>query len=355
MSGNGAAEYAALVNRYMDGGYTDGLPVIPPYREAVDTMVAASRRPAGEMLGPVPPQNNPATIETVAINAVMAGCLPEYMPVVVTALEAMLEPAFNLTSPACTTKGVAPLVIVNGPIRHRLNINCRGNVFGPGHRANATIGRALRLIMINVGGARSQQLDKATFGHPGKYTYVIGEDEEGSPWSPLHVDLGFRPDESTVTVMPSEAPRQIGNFDPRAGGRELLLSLADAMSSLTYFGATGYIESVAVLIGPEHRQILQGERWSKAGVREFLAANCRRKSGALKRIVDNGRGGERGTAYGWSRDEDDDDRWVDLFDSAERIKVVSAGGAGRFSVICWGFASDKFCRTITRRIPDVDI
>ncbi|HHX75227.1 MAG TPA: TlpA family protein disulfide reductase, partial [Firmicutes bacterium] len=122
------AEYVELVNRYMNEGHTDGLPVIPPYREAVDAMVEAGGRPAGEVLGKVPPRNVPLTVETLAINAVMAGCLPEYMPVLLALMEAVLAPEFNLVWPSSTTKGVAPLVIINGPVRKKLNINCQGNV-----------------------------------------------------------------------------------------------------------------------------------------------------------------------------------------------------------------------------------
>ena len=184
------AEYVALVNQYYEKGLTDGLPVIPPYTKAVDKMIEASGREGDEVLGIVPPSYTPLTVETVAVNAVMAGCLPQYMPVIIAALECMLVPEWQWLGAAISTKGPAPLIIVNGPIRHKIGLNCKGNLFGPGYRSNATIGRAIRLIMMNVGGA-TQGIDKATFGHPGRYSYVIGEDEEGSPWESFHVENGL--------------------------------------------------------------------------------------------------------------------------------------------------------------------
>ncbi|MBX5467403.1 MAG: hypothetical protein K6U14_07920 [Firmicutes bacterium] len=336
-------EYVALVNRYMDEGYTDGLPVIPPSRDHIAAMVAASGRPADAVLGVIPPRNVPLTIETVAINAIMAGCLPEYMPVVVAALEAILQPGFNLVSPACSTKGVAPLFIVNGPIRKQIGLNALGNVFGPGFRANASIGRAVRLVMINAGGARSQALDKSTFGHPGKYTYVIAEDEEGSPWEPFHVERGFSPEESTVAAVACEAPRLVGNYNPEAGPEGILLTIADTLSTLTSFGATGPKDATVVLLGPEHRDTIAQAGWSKRDVQQFLFEHCGRRAGELKRTV--------GGVPAWGTVDAPDDAWVQMFADPDRILVVAAGGgAGRFSVVCDGFAAPQFCQWQMRKI-----
>ena len=331
------SEYVELVNRYIDEGYTDGLPVIPPYPEAVAAMIEASGRPADQVLGTMPPRNVPLTIQTVAINAVMAGCLPEYMPVIVTMMEAVLEPEFNLVWPSTTTKGVAPLVIINGPIRNKLNINCQGNLFGPGFRANATIGRALRLLINNVGGAKTQILDKSVFGHMGKYTYVIGEDEENSPWTPFHVDRGFAPEDSTVTVIALDAPKMVVDFQTDA--KTLLCAIADMASPLTNVGP-GYKDGeIVVILGPEHRTTLVEDGWNKEQVRGFLYEHMGRRVADFKRA---------GRNLGTDRA---DDEFIHLLKSPEYIRIICAGGgANRLSAVCDGSVAEKFCKAQIRKI-----
>src|SRR5213596_3221254 len=187
-------------------GVTDGLPVVPPTRRLVELAVAASGREAGELVALVPPNYGRATVEKIAINSVMAGCRPEYLPVVIAAVDAVCDEAFDLHGVSATTNAPAPLVIVGGPIRTALDINCGAGVFGPGWRANATIGRALRLVCVNVGGARPGVVSMSTFAHPGRYTYCIGEREEASPWESLSVEHGFAPSDSTVAVLAADAP-----------------------------------------------------------------------------------------------------------------------------------------------------
>lgn len=336
--------YAQTVENYFEKGLTDGLPVVPPYPEAVEKMIAASGRPSEEVLGKVPPSYSPLTIETVAVNAVMAGCLPEYMPVIVAALEAMLDPKYNWVWPACSLKGVAPLIIVNGPIRHQLGINCKGNLFGPGFRANATIGRAIRLIILNVGGSKPQQLDKSTFGHPGKYSYVIGEDEEGSPWSPFHVEHGFMPEESIVTVAACDSLKQISNFSPHAGAEGILLTIVDAMSILNNFSITGPSEAF-LIISPEHRQTLVEAGYDKEKIREFIIERCGRTAGEIRRV---GKGKED---YIWFEDDVSDDTWIPMFKAKEDIKIISAGGdAGRFTVVIDGRVSPVHSQVVMKKI-----
>lgn len=335
------SEYVELVNRYINEGYTDGFPVIPPTPDMVADMVAASGLPKDKVLGNVPPRNVPLTVETLAINAVMAGCLPEYMPVIIAMMEAALEPEFNFVWPSTTTKGVAPLVIINGPIRNKLNINCKGNLFGPGFRANATIGRTLRLIINNVGGAKTQILDKSGFGHMGKYTYVIGEDEENSPWTPLHVEKGFKPEDSTVTLIALESPKQITNFvSQRAEG--ILHSIADAASDLVVVANGGYRDGeIVVIIGPEHRATLIEEGWDKDRIRHFLYENMGRTVREIKKL------GE----IKWLKEDEDDNRFIHLLKSPDYINIISAGGAaGRFSVVCDGSVAEKFCKAQTKKI-----
>ncbi len=184
---------------WFDKGVTDGLPVVPPTRERVEHMLAGTGRARDELLGKMPPNYGRLTVEKAAINAVLAGCRPDYLPVVIAAAECACDPAFNLHGVATSTHFAAPLIVVNGPIRTRIGLNSAFGVFGPGYRANATIGRALRLLMINVGGARPGEISMSTLGHPGRYTYCIAENEDASPWPPYHAGRGF-----PVAALPDE-------------------------------------------------------------------------------------------------------------------------------------------------------
>src|SRR5512132_1369694 len=195
-------------------GVTDGLPVVPPTRARVARAVAAAGRAADDLVAVVPPNYGRATVEKIAISAVMAGCRPEYLPVVVAAVEAVCDEAFDLHGVSATTNAPAPLIVINGPVRKTLDVNCGAGVFGSGWRANATIGRALRLVCVNVGGARPGVVSMSTLAHPGRYTYCIGEAEEDNPWEPLHVEHGFAPEDSTVAVLAADAPITV--FDQRS-------------------------------------------------------------------------------------------------------------------------------------------
>ena len=188
----------------IDQRWGDGLPIIPPTAERIERMLEYMGLPPDLSLGDLPPSFEPLTVERVAINAVMAGCLPEYLPVVIAVMEAVLEPPFNMQGVAVTTCPCAPVIIVNGPIRNQLNINCRTGALGPGWRANATIGRTLRLVMQSVGGAVPGPIAKSMMGLPERYTFCFGEDEENSPWDPLHVERGLAPESSAVTVATAD-------------------------------------------------------------------------------------------------------------------------------------------------------
>src|SRR5690242_3243641 len=198
------------VNDYFyERGWTDGLPIVPPTEERVQAMLAGMPwRAAEEVISIVPPRMGTASMRQIAVNAVMAGARPEYLPVVVAALQAVSEPEYGLAHRQTTTHAGAPLIIVNGPIVQRLHINCGRGLFGPGWRANATIGRALRLILVNIGGA-GPGVDTSQTGHPGKYTFCIAEYEAANPWEPLHVERGFSKDQSVVTVVNTEAPHSM--------------------------------------------------------------------------------------------------------------------------------------------------
>ncbi|MCH9046079.1 MAG: hypothetical protein IIA40_08225, partial [SAR324 cluster bacterium] len=210
-----------LVEWYFEQGFSDGLPVVPPTPDKVEAMVAALGGEPQRVEAHIPPRWGSLTREVLAVNLVLAGCRPAYAPLVRAALLALCERRFNLGGVQATTHVAAPLLVVNGPIRHEIGMNAGHNVFGPGNRANATIGRAIRLVLLNVGGATPGDLDKSTLGHPGKYTYCIAENEELSPWPPYHVEQGYGPEQSTVFVIACEAPHSVTN--PVADDAECIL------------------------------------------------------------------------------------------------------------------------------------
>src|SRR5213593_2844777 len=186
------------LDEFFAHGVSDGLPVVPPTRARVSRAVEATGRAGSELIAEVPPNYGRATVEKIAVNAVMAGCRPEYLPVVIAAVDAICDPAFDLHGVSATTNAPTPLVVINGPVRGKLGVNCAAGVFGPGWRANATIGRAVRLVCVNVGAAATSM---STFAQTGRYSYCIGEHEEESPWEPLHVEHGFTPGASTVSAL----------------------------------------------------------------------------------------------------------------------------------------------------------
>ena len=245
-------------------GWTDGLPVTPPTPDRVERMLAGTTRQPDELIAPIPPKWGRATIERIAINAVMAGCKPAYLPVVITAIEAVMEEAFNLHGLQVTTSDVSPLLIVNGPIRARLEINDGFNVFGQGRRANATIGRAVRLVCTNIGGAAPGELDRATFGHAGKYTFCIAEKEEISPWEPLHTTRGFQPDDSAVTVFGGSAPQFINDHHNNTA-EGILDTICHS------FTTPGHSPGQAVLVfSPEHAKTLADDGFSRGDVQRYI-------------------------------------------------------------------------------------
>jgi hypothetical protein len=268
------ADPMALFDKFYSMGMTDGLPVIPPTDELVDVFIRASGLRGSHVVATVAPTEGPATVEKIAINAVMAGCLPEYMPVVIAAVEATADDAFNMLCIQTTTNPAAPLVLVNGPIREKLGINSGRNALGPGRRANATIGRALRLIMLNIGGAVPGEIDKSTLGMPGKYTMCVGENEEESPWTPYHVDLGFERNQSTVTVIGVQGNQNI--YTPWKQAESILRALASAMQSLAANNTQRGKGHPIMIVNPGHARLLneqgidkrrlQQELWKRSGI-----------------------------------------------------------------------------------------
>src|SRR5882724_8917192 len=260
-------------------GWTDGLPVVPPTPPKVARMLEAARLDPKQQIAFVEHRSVAITAEKVAINAVMAGCKPEYLPVVVAAVEGIGDPRWSYHGPGTSTGGAGVLMIVNGPVARELEVNCGDNLFGPGWRANLTIGRAVRLVMRNVCGSRPGTLDRGTLGHPGKLSYVIAENEAESPWTPLHVERGFRAEQSAVTVIASDAPNQFYNqLSNTAEG--VLTTLADNMRiSGQVMGQSTY---VAVLAG-EHMRTIASDGWDKKRIRQFLFDNTQNSYAHLKR------------------------------------------------------------------------
>lgn len=253
-------------------GWTDGLPVVPPTPERVERMLSGTNRVPDEFIASVPPKWGRATVEKVAINAVMAGCQPAYLPVVLTAVEAMTSERFNLHGVQVTTSHVAPMLVVNGPVRKQLDINDSFNLFGQGWRANATIGRAVRLVCTNIGGALPGELDRAAFGHAGKYTCCIAEKEEESAWTALHVERGFQAEESTVTVFAGASPQSVNDHSNNTA--EGILNTI--CGHLTSPGGSG--GETLLVVGLEHAKTISGDGFSKADVRRYIADTTKRYS-----------------------------------------------------------------------------
>jgi hypothetical protein len=245
-------------------GWTDGLPIVPPSPELVQRCMRASGRNADDVIGLIPPRQGRATVEVIAVNAVMAGCRPEYLPVVIAALEGLTDQNFPLEFMQVTTNPMTPLLLINGPVRHQLDINYGTGCLGPGWRANATIGRAIRLLLQNIGGALPGVYSKCSFGSPLRYTYVCGEHEEANPWTPFHVDRGFDRDDSTVTVFKASNYCNISGGEG-VGPEEILRQIATNMPPM-YGGGDGAL----LLLGVNHARALHEAGFSKRDIQVQL-------------------------------------------------------------------------------------
>ncbi len=329
-------------------GVTDGLPVVPPTRTRVEKAIAASGRKASELIALVPPNYGRATVEKIAVNAVMAGCRSEYMPVVIAGVEAMCEDAFDLHGVSATTNFSSPLFIINGPIRKALDINCGVGVFGPGWRANATIGRALRLIAVNLGGAKPGIISMSTFGHPGRYTYCIGEYEEENPWEPLHVEHGFRPSDSTVAAFAGDSPQGIYDHKSRTA-KDLLTTIARSLEVIWHHKATALGDTLVVL-SPEHVRTIAGDGWSKKDIQRFLWELLRKPVKDLLPGRDGGEGLPEHVLAKLQRPETDE-TLIPKFRALEHLKIVVAGGtAGRFSAVIPGWTFPNGSNLVIKKI-----
>lgn len=317
--------------------WTDGLPVVPPTVERVTAMLQAAKLAPSKVIGEVPARASSITAEQVAVNAVLAGCLPEYMPVVVAAIEALSDPQFQVHGPGATTSGPAVLTIVNGPVARKFGVNSGSNLFGPGWRANLTIGRTIRLVMRNVLGSIPGVLDMATFGHPGRLSYVIAENEEESPWAPLHVDRGYTREQSTVTLMAAAGPRQVLNQisdDPEG----ILTTIADDMRITAGITWQSYF---VVLLGGEHMKIIERAGWSKSDVRRFLFESTMTSYAHLKRT----------NRAAMPITMNDEIRMRPLASSEDDFWIIPAGGSqGPFSCYIPGWMDDFWSYATTKEV-----
>jgi len=309
-------------------GWSDGLPLVPPTEERVLRMLDGTSRDPQEVLGLVPPALAAATVEKIAINAVMAGCKPEYLPVVLAAVEAVLDESFAMHGVLATTQFAGPVVVVNGPIRRQIGMNAKGNALGQGNRANSSIGRALQLVIRNIGEGRPQEVDRATLGNPGKLGYCFAEDEEGSCWEPLSVERGVRPGVSAVTVFAGFGLQ--GVIDQKSRDPESLSrSMAESLKAIQSVKLAPACDAILVVC-PEHERTFRNAGWSKARLYEELYRLCEIPGEELI-------AGARGIAEGGPPSLAG--RTINKFRPGGLMIVRAGGGAGMFSGIIGGWSS----------------
>ena len=318
-----AADEAAALEDLHNRNMTDGLPVIIPTPARVSKMVLASGQDADMVLGTMGPANGMATLQKVAVAAVMAGCLPDYMPLVVAALKAVIDPRFDLTEMQATTHCTAPLIIVNGPARHTCGpVSSSYGALGPGHRANASIGRALRLAMINIGGGRPGTSDMALLGHPGKFSYCLAENEEASPFPPMHVDLGFDSQDSVVTVIGAEAPHSVlfsGDGDDPNQYALLLEVLAIGLANAATNNAILTSGMATIVLNPEHASVLHKAGLSRQDIATEIYQRCKMDGAEANRLC-----------AGFARKTLNPRQ---AFTGPEQLLILMSGGSGLYSMV----------------------
>ena len=320
--------------------WSDGLPLRPPTLDRVARMVAASGRAPDDIVAVVQPGFGTATVEGIAINAVMAGCKPEYMRTLIAAVEAFTSPRFNLQGIQATTNPATAMILVNGPVARAIGVNGHLNCLGQGAWANATLGRALRLVMQNIGGTLPGEMDRATQGQPGKYSFCCAENEADSPWEPLHVERGFDKNDSTVTLIGAAGTQNMNSHAKDAA--DVLRVIADSICYPTnndyHFGGEPWL-----LLGPEHAEILHREGLTKAEVKrrvwDLSKLPAHRFAAKDLMRLKHTRGAELGTIS--------DGTLIPISYKPDDIAIVVAGGPGTHSVYVPTFGHT---RSVTRKI-----
>ena len=327
-----------LNHYFIEQGWGDGFPIVPPTEEAVNRMLSGTTRQRHEVILKMHPGEGIATVEKVAINCVMAGCEPEHLPVVIAAIEAMHDPAFGFTYLAQSTGPHAPLLLVNGPIIKEIGLNYGMCTLGPGKYSwvNTAIGRSIRLNMMNVGHCYPRVRDMDTIGSPNKYSFCAAENEDENPWEPLHVERGFSPDTSCVTVFPCTSFMDVSDLESGAP-EDCLMSFAGTADSVGWRGCRGWIgdlvgteEKVTLMIAPDHARLISGGGWSKDDIRMFMFNHSRRAWGDIKHLIqpDLVLPGNR-----WLLKAPDDTRIPIVRDPSYFDVVVVGGHAGK-SAVC---------------------
>ncbi|MBI2908799.1 MAG: hypothetical protein HYX92_14245 [Chloroflexi bacterium] len=323
-------------NRLFYGrGWTDGLPIMPPVRSEVEKMLDYTDRDPEEVVAVFEPRRGKATVEKIAINAVMAGCDPEYFPVVLAAVEAMAEPKFNLAGIIATTNPASPLVIINGPVARELKVNSGYGLFGSVMKANATIGRAVRLVVLNIAGGEPGIYDRSTFGQAGKYSFCIAENEDENPWEPLNVELGYGKDVSTVTVFGGAAPQNVLDMTSTTGEGILSTMIGNMVCAGNNHIAIGGGQPL-VIFGPEQAAVLARDGFDKKRIRDYIYEYARAPYPPYPIDTDH-----EDLAFTWQ-----DHPIHTVADSPGEIMIMVAGGGGSHSSFVAAFFD--YTRSATR-------
>ena len=324
-----------------DRGWSDGLPVVPPTPVRIMRMLAGTELEADELIGIVPPDNIPCSVEKVAINAVMAGCKPEYFPTVIAVVRAALQDRFCMHGLLCTTYFSSPVVIVNGPESRHIGMNSGGNALGQGNRANATIGRALQLLIRNVGGGKPGGIDRATLGNPGKYTFCFAEDESDDAWSTLAMEQGYSREESVVSLFAGDGVQPILDQLSRTP-ESLAKSMAASLRSVVHVKKFGVADAVLVVC-PEHRRVLRTNGWNKEdllqAIHDELVTPGAELISGIGGIAEGMPDGLKNKLLSKFRDDG--------------LHIVTAGGtAGMFSAIIsgWVASGERGSQLVSQRI-----
>ena len=335
------AESEDIMEACFERGWSDGLPLVPPTPLRVTRMLSSTDRSADEIVGSVPPDNRPCTIEKIAINAVMAGCKPDYLQVVIAALRAALKDEFCMHGLLCTTYFSTPVMIVNGPITKQIGMNSGVNALGQGNRANATIGRALQLIVRNVGGGIPGGIDRATLGNPGKYTFCFCEDESDAEWPSLSMDRGYTREDSVVNLFAGSGVQPFVDQQSRQP-ESLVKNLANSLRSVANTRSFGMADAI-IVISPEHRRVLREGGWTKPNLKQALYDELKTPGADIIR-------GKDGIAEGMP------EKFKDIMLNKFRddgLHIVGAGGkAGMFSAIIsgWLASGEKGSQMVSQQI-----
>ena len=316
---------------FLEKQWSDGLPVVTPTPARVEAMLRGTKRDPDELIGTVPPAMEPATVRTVATHALMAGCRPEYLPIVLGGLQLMLKEAFNLNGVQGTMHGVAPLMIVNGPYAAKIGLHGGNGCFGPGFRANASIGRAIRLMLTNLGGGIPGVGSATVFSTPLRYTACLTENVERSPWETLAVSRGYGKHDNVITCAMVESPRLCYDDVSQEPGR-LLTGIADSMAAMSSWNM--HVRSdMVVAMSPEQATICSARGLSRADVHRMLCEMAGRRVGDLKR----GGNWRRERALKINVDPDDDERFVPVIKDPRDLHLIVAGGWGPLTAVCHGW------------------